>query len=130
MQTTLRSLLTAATITAAAALAPHPAAAAGATVNIPFNFTASGKQCPAGTYTIQLQQTDQAVRLENGNSQLNMVWLAGPGNPSPSDKRVILVFDHAGSSYTLRSVQYGAAITSRLDKKVRAAQPPTEILGQ
>lgn len=129
MQMTLRSLLLAAGITAAAALTPHPAAAAGATVNVPFSFTASGKHCPAGVYNVRLEQMDQVLRLTNARGPFDMVWLAGPGNPSPRDKRVILLFDRAGSSYTLRSVQYGSAITSRLDKKVPSEQL-TEVFGQ
>lgn len=129
MQITLRTLLLAAGITAAAALAPHPAAAAGATVNIPFSFTASGKQCPAGAYNIRLEQMNQVVRLTNARGHVNMVWLAGPGNPSPTDKRVVLSFDRNGSSYTLRSVQDGSTVTSRLDKKAPSEQL-TEVLGQ
>lgn len=129
MQTTLRSLLTAAVVTAAAALATHPAMAADATVNVPFSFTASGRQCPAGAYNIQLEKMNQVVRLTNSRGQVNLVWLAGPGNPSPNDKRVILRFDRAGSSYALRSVQDGPMVTSRLDKKASNEQL-TEILGQ
>lgn len=129
MQITLRSVLLAAGITAAAALAPYPAAAAGATVNVPFSFTASGKQCPAGAYNIRLEQMHQVVRLTSARGHVNLVWLAAPGNPSPRDKRVVLRFDHIGSSYTLRSVQDGPAVTSRLDKKAPAEQL-TEVLGQ
>lgn len=129
MQTTLRSLLTAAVVTAAAALATHPAMAATATANVPFSFTASGKQCPAGTYMIQLGHMNQTVNLLNGRSHLNMVWLAGPGSPNPNDKRVVLRFDRIGSSYTLRDIQYGSSITSRLDRKIPHEQL-TEIVGQ
>ncbi|HEV2323213.1 MAG TPA: hypothetical protein VGS10_04580 [Terracidiphilus sp.] len=129
MQTTLRTFLTAAVVTAAAALASHPAMAAGATVNVPFSFTASGKQCPAGRYNIRLEKMNQVVRLTDARGQVNLVWLAGPGNPNPSDKRVVLRFDRAGSSYALRSVQDGATITSRLDKQAPSEQL-TEILGQ
>jgi hypothetical protein len=130
MQTTLRTLLTAAVVTAAAALASHPAMASTATANVPFSFTASGKVCPAGTYTVQLSSMGQVVSISNPRDGRVMEWLAGPGNPNPNDKRVVLLFDQAGSSHILRSVQYGSAITSRLDKNVPAEQPPTEILGQ
>ena len=129
MQTTLRSLLSAAVLTAAAALATHPAMAATATANVPFSFTASGKQCPAGTYKIQLGHMNQALNLMNDRNHLNMVWLAGPGTPNPNDTRVVLRFDRIGSSYTLREIQYGNAITSRLDRKAPKEQL-TEILGQ
>jgi hypothetical protein len=129
MQTTLRSLLSVAVVTAAAALASYPAMAADATVNVPFRFTASGRQCPAGLYNIQLDKMNQAVRLTDAHGQVNMVWLAGPGNPGPSDKRVVLRFDRAGASYALRSVQDGPMVTERLDKKVPSEQL-TEILGQ
>jgi hypothetical protein len=129
MQTTLRSLLTAAVVSAAAALAIQPAMAATATANVPFSFTASGKQCPAGAYTIQMGQLGQIVHLVNASSNVNMTWLAGPGSPNPNDKRVVLRFDRVGSSYALRSVQYGNAITSQLDKKAPKEQL-TEIVGR
>lgn len=129
MQSTLRSLLTAAVVTAAAALATHPAMAAGATVNVPFNFSASGKQCPAGTYHVDLAQMDQVVRLSDASSRQTFEWLAGPGEPNPSDRRIVLRFDRAGSTYSLHSVQYGSAITAPLDKKSPSEQL-TEIVGQ
>lgn len=130
MQTTLRTVLSAAVITAAAALAPYSAHAANATVNVPFSFTASGKQCPAGAYKVRLEQMNQAVRLTSERGKVNLVWLAGPGDPSPNDKRVILRFDNAGSVHVLRSVQYGDAITSRLDKKAPGRETLTEVVGQ
>ncbi|HEX8711004.1 MAG TPA: hypothetical protein VF730_03955 [Terracidiphilus sp.] len=130
MQNTHRSLLLAAIITAAAALAPHSASAANKSVNVPFSFMASGRQCPAGAYNVQLEKMNQVLRLTSPSGHVNLVWLAGPGNPNPNDQRIVLRFDQAGSTYTLRSVQYGAAVTSRLDKNIRAQQPPTEILGQ
>lgn len=130
MRTTHRTFLLAAFITAAAALASHSALAASKTVNVPFRFTASGRQCPAGAYNVQLEKMNQVLRLSGPGGRVNLVWLAGPGNPNPTDHRVVLRFDQGGSGYTLRSVQYGAAITSRLDKNLRAQQPPTEVLGQ
>lgn len=130
MQTTLRTLLTAAVVTAAAAFASHPAVAATATANVPFSFMASGKICPAGSYTIKTGQLSQTVSLTNAQKRVNMVWVAGPGTPGPNDRRVVLRFDRVGSGYVLRNIQYGNAITSQLDKKLPAQQPATEILGQ
>lgn len=129
MQTTLRSLLSAAVITAAAALATHPAMAATATANVPFSFTASGKQCPAGTYTIQTAQLGHIVHLMNASNHVSMTWLAGPGMPNPNDRRVVLRFDRVGASYALREIQYGNASTSRLDRKAPHEQV-SEIVGQ
>ncbi len=130
MQTSTRSLLSAAVITAAAALAPHAAHAASATVNVPFSFTASGKQCPAGAYQVRLEQMNQVVRLSNARGHIDLVWLAGPGNPAPNAKRVVLLFDRAGDSHVLRSVQDGDAITARLDQHAPAHEQLTEVVGQ
>lgn len=130
MQTMLRTLLTAAVVTAATALASHPAMAATATANVPFSFMASGKLCPAGTYTVRTGQLNEVLNLTNTPNRVNMVWVAGPGTPNSNDTRVVLRFDRVGSSYVLRNIQYGNTTTSRLDHKIPAQEPPTEILGQ
>jgi hypothetical protein len=130
MQTPHRSILLAAVISMAAAFAPHSAMAASKTVNVPFTFMASGRQCPAGAYYIGLEKMNQVLRLTSANAHVNLVWLASPGNANPNDTRVVLSFDQDGSTHVLRSVQFGPAVTSRLDNKIRAQQAPIEISGQ
>ncbi|MGA7339778.1 MAG: hypothetical protein WBE72_22670 [Terracidiphilus sp.] len=114
MQTTLRSLILAPIVLAAAALTANTAAAE-TKVNVPFDFTVAGQHCPAGLYSIQKNGLQDSVKLE-GNSHI-FTWLIGPGDPAPTDRRVILNFDTLGSSHVLRSVQYGPMITPRLDEK-------------
>lgn len=130
MQTIHHSLLLAALVSAAAALAPHSALAASKTVDVPFSFTASGRQCPAGAYNVALEKMNQVVRLTSPSAHVNLVWLAGPGDANPNDTRVVLSFDEAGSTHVLRLVQYGGAVTSRLDKNAPAHPAQIEISGQ
>ena len=129
MQSTLRSVLTALVISAAATLTSHPVLAAGVIVNVPFSFTAMGKKLPAGAYQVRLEQMNQVLHLTSGKGRANMVWLVGPGEPNPNDRRVVMRFDRSGVSYALRDIQYGPSVTSRLDKNA-PTEPPTEILGQ
>jgi hypothetical protein len=116
MRFTLRSsiltpmLLAAAVFTATSAMAETH-------VNVPFNFKADGKSFPAGSYTVN--SAGDFVKLD-GVSQ-SLTWVIHPGDPAPTDKRVILKFDQAGSDHVLRSIQYGNMTTSRLDKKVKDA---------
>lgn len=129
MQNTVRSLLTTAVLTAAATFVSHPLLAASAIVDVPFSFTVAGKTLPAGAYQVRLEQMNQVMRFTSAENHVNMVWLVGPGEPNPNDRRVVLRFDHSGASYTLCDIQYGPSMTSRLDKKA-PTEPLTEILGQ
>lgn len=119
----LHSLFLAPAMLVAAALTAQPALAASR-VNVPFDFVAAGTACPAGVYTVAQDNTGTTVRLIGPTH--SFVWIAGPGVPSPTDERAILTFDRAGSLHMLRSVQYGAFITGRLDKKLREAIPVPE----
>lgn len=112
------------------ALAVTPALAAAATVNVPFDFVANGKHCPAGVYIVSRDSQLNAVRLQSADGARNLQFIAGPGEPSPYDSRVVLTFDKWDSGYTLRLVQYGNQITSRLDKKAPEYVPTRTIMGQ
>lgn len=127
MRSTLRTLVLAPVVLAAAAFTASSAMAA--TINVPFSFIAAGKKCPAGDYTVQ-KRFDGSVKLAGGAQSFN--WLIRPGDPAPTDKRVILRFDAIGSQHALRSIQYGALVTPRLDKKLaQTADAQTEsIQGQ
>lgn len=125
----LQSLFLAPAVLVAAALTAQPALAA-TRVNIPFNFVAAGTACPAGIYTVDEANYGNALRLQGATQSL--VWIAGPGAPSPAGQRVILSFDRVGSAHLLRTVQVGNIVTSRLDKNVREAIPAPEqtVVGQ
>lgn len=84
-------------------------------VHVPFDFVVSGKTLPAGDYMVRPDNLSQNVALEG--KSVAMTWILGPGDPKPSDRRVILTFDKIGDDHMLRTVQVGPMITSRIDKK-------------
>jgi hypothetical protein len=98
-------------------------------VNVPFNFTVNGKVCPAGLYSLDRNLTSNVVTLRNDDWKSSFTWVAGGGDPAPTDTRVILRFDEEGQNHALQSVQYGNVITSRLDgKKKRTETGPTRVV--
>lgn len=118
MNSILHKILAPAVLAAAALITTS--AMAETTVKVPFNFTAAGQVCPAGLYTIQHEDGSAFVTLmRKGTSQV-FTWTVGPGAPGPTDNKVALKFDEIGKDRVLQSVQYGALITSRLDKKALA----------
>lgn len=86
------------------------------TVNVPFRFSAQGKTFPAGQYRVEQSLGSSMVTIQSLDGSNSFTALVAPGKPSPQDKRVVLWFDAAGDSHTLRSIQYHNEITSRLDK--------------
>jgi hypothetical protein len=129
MRITLRSIVLTPVVMVAAALTAN-SAMAETKVNVPFNFSVDGKTCPAGQYSVQADRWGNSVRLEGASHVFT--WLIRPGDPAPTDKRVILKFDEIGSSHLLRSVQYRDEVTSRLDKRAREIEAAVErdIQGQ
>jgi hypothetical protein len=119
MQTKLRSSLRllgmASLVLAATAFTAN--AARAATLNVPFAFTIGNKICPAGQYTVHTDSLGNSVELVGASHGFK--WVIHPGDPAPTDTRVILRFDTVGSQYALRSIQYGPMTTSRLDKKTK-----------
>ena len=101
----------------AAAVLSANSAFASATVKIPFNFTADGKVCPAGDYTVQHEQNQGFITLRHKGSSEVFTYVVGPGAPNPNDTKVALNFDHLGEAHILQSIQYGSVMTTRLDKK-------------
>jgi hypothetical protein len=116
MISTLRSIVLAPAILAAAALATN-VAVAETTIKVPFNFSVAGKSMPAGFYTVKRDSTGNIVSLRGRDAEHTFNWILAPGEPSPTDSRIVLRFDTDGQSHELRSVQYAAGITSRLNKK-------------
>jgi len=112
----LRNLFLTPVVMAAAALATHPAMAQSAKVaQVPFNFVVNGHMWPAGRYTITRNMDRNVVEVASANQPFRSMWLVSPGDPAPTDTRVLLSFDVQGATHTLHSVQYGNMETRSLD---------------
>jgi hypothetical protein len=128
MRFNLRNFVLAPAVMAAAALATNTAMAE-TTLKVPFNFTVDGKNCPAGLYTVQRESTHNSVTLTSKATQRSFTWIIAPGDPAPTASAVTLTFDELGQTHTLRSVQYGPMVTSRLDQKTKESEhAPTRIV--
>jgi hypothetical protein len=130
MRSTLSSLILASAILAAVAFTPNSANAQSNTiVKVPFAFTVAGKNCPAGTYTVERGAMANTVKLTSMDAKRSFAWIAGPAEPAKDGSSVVLKFDAVGQAHVLRSVQAGALLTSRLDKNlIIPEQQPTEIV--
>jgi len=114
MRITPRSLVLASAVLAAAAFTTHTAAAE--TLRVPFDFTVNGKIMPAGEYNVLRDGVSSFVHLQNADATQTYAWTLEPGDPAPTSTAVTMFFDKDGSSYALRSIQYHALTTARLDK--------------
>lgn len=127
MRSLAQKIFLASAITAMAALTTS-SALAEMKVNVPFSFTANGKVCPAGEYSIGRYATQTIVTLRSEDGRGNFQWVLSSGDPAPNDTRVILRFDKVGDNYTLQSVQYHNLITARLDGKKHNSEAPTRLI--
>jgi hypothetical protein len=127
MTSILRKLSLASAIVAAAAFAAAPALAE-TSLTVPFSFVAGGKLCPAGHYSIDRNPLSGIVTLRGSSRSFG--WVTGPGDALPTDTRVILKFDARDNVFYLNSVQYGPAVTQRLDKKSPEYVPSRRIEGE
>ena len=116
MRSILQNVILASAIVSTA-LATNSAMAA-TKVNVPFNFTAAGKTLPAGSYLVRQDSTGSFVTLESVDSSESLTWLLTPGQPEPTERKVVLRFDDKGNIHTLQSIQFGSMITQRLDKAI------------
>jgi hypothetical protein len=114
----LRCIVLASGIILAISLTTKTANAETRIVNLPFNFSIDGEIFPSGAYSIERAWRTGSVTLKNEDASRSFTWGLGPGDPAPTDTRVVLRFDKIGHSYALRSVQFESMITPRLDKKV------------
>jgi hypothetical protein len=114
MNNTLRNLVLAPVVMAAAALTANTAMAE-AKVDVPFSFQVAGKTLPAGQYIVDRLNNNSVVTLKNKQTAQSYNWILTPGSPAPDATAVVLRFD--GETHSLRTVQYGGMITPRLDKK-------------
>lgn len=91
-----------------------------ATVNIPFNFSSNGYSFPAGQYIAKLDSNHSVLELSSAtNTTISARWVVGPAESNPADEKLTLKFDDLGNSHTLRTVQLGTRVTSRLDAPAR-----------
>src|SRR5271156_2848215 len=114
----LRCIVLASGIILAISLTTKTANAETRILNVPFNFSIDGKICPAGAYSIEGARNRGSVTLKNEDASQSFTWGLRPGDPGPTDTRVVLRFDKIGHLYALRSVQFESMITPRLDKKI------------
>ena len=129
MRSRIFSLVLAPVLLAAVALASN-SAKAQARLNVPFSFIAGGRICPVGVYVVRSDARGSFVTLANYESRQNFAWILGVGAVDPTGNTITLRFDTTGSYHTLRSIQYGLMVTSRLDGKSaggKHALPATEI---
>ncbi|MBT9329788.1 hypothetical protein [Paracidobacterium acidisoli] len=117
MRSTIRNFVLAPAVLAAMAFTATSAMASSA-LNVPFSFTANGRVCPPGRYILDAGPLRNSVVVTDPTGKVDFSWVLGPGDPSPDSSKVAMQFDRDGDGgYQLRSVQYGAMITGRLDKK-------------
>lgn len=95
-------------------------AASKANVNIPFAFSSHGQSFPAGQYTATLDMNQNVLTLSSKDKpSLSAHWAVGPAESNPNDEKLTLKFDDLGNNHSLRTVQLGPRITSRLDAPAR-----------
>ena len=100
-------------------------AANKAEVSVPFSFHAQHQDFPAGKYLITVDTQHNLLTLNSEtNTKLSARWITGPADSNIQDEKLTLKFDGSGSHHTLRSIQLGNRITSRLD-----ASPLNAITG-
>ena len=98
-------------------------------ITVPFDFSIGRQILPAGNYSVELGMNEAYVTLKKKDGPQSFTWTIGPGDPAPTDARVVLRFDQIGDSRALQSVQFKSLITSRLDKKaMRNEQASTQVV--
>lgn len=119
-------LLAALVATSVGTLTAKPANAE-ARVKVPFSFTVNGKVCPAGTYRVKSDRENNAVTLIGRDGSKTFSWVVVPTVAAEDSNRVVLQFDKA--DHALRSIQYGAESTSRLDMPRHASDENNDAIG-
>ncbi len=112
-----KSILAAIVITAGAATT-HTAKAE-TTLKVPFSFTVAGQSMPAGLYTVEQDNFHNLVTLKSKDASKSFSAVLVPGDPAPNDVHVALKFEAAGGTHTLKTIQYGARVSTRLDSAPR-----------
>lgn len=116
MKSVFSKFVLAPAVLAAAALV-STSAMAESVVKVPFNFTVGNKTLPAGSYAVRRDSHQNFVTLVRKGTSDAYTWIIGPGEPSPSETKVVLTFDKVGDAHMLQTIQYGSLSTAQLDKK-------------
>lgn len=112
----MRIILRSAVLATATLCATAAFAAEKTVVDIPFNFVSQGQTFPAGQYAATLDQNRNLITLSStSNTKISATWSAGPADYKVGDEKLTLKFDDSGNSHSLRTVQLGPRVTSRLD---------------
>jgi hypothetical protein len=111
--TAFKSILAAVVVTTGT-LSGH-LAKAETTLNVPFSFTVSGQTMPAGAYTVKEDTFHNVIVLRNQDSSKSFTYALRPGDATANQVHVALKFESSGESHTLRGIQFGTKMTSRLD---------------
>ncbi len=128
MANTVRNFFLASIVMATVAVAATTANAEAA-IKVPFKFTVAGKTCPAGIYIVDRDTNSHLIKMHSRDGSETFHWLVGPGNPNPTDNRIILHFDDSGQNHSLQSVQYGSMITSRFQEKATTTNGASRSTG-
>ncbi len=115
MRLSLRSLVLAPVLVAAAALTPSLASAER--LHVPFAFSVAGKDMPAGSYTVQRDTNGNLVTLASPDRKTSFSWILVPGDAGPNGRDVALRFEQTGSGYELQSIRYRSGVTPRINRK-------------
>ena len=116
----MRFMLRTLVLTYAALCATAAFAAEKAVVNVPFNFESHGQAFPAGRYDITLDMNANVLTLRNAtNTAQSISWIASPADCDQASPVLHMIFDDAGSTRELHSVQLGTRITPVLDAPAR-----------
>ena len=91
---------------------------AATTIKVPFSFNVGDKVFPAGYYVVDRDDTGSFVSITSKDTPQSATWVLAPGSPAPTESKIALKFDTVGHTHVLQSVQYGALITSKLDKNL------------
>lgn len=116
----MKSIIQSALIATALLCTTAAFAADRAVVNIPFNFESNGHSYPAGQYVATVDTLHNVMVLHSAtDTKVSAHWTVGPADFNPNNEKLTLKFDDLGNRHTLRTVQLGARITSRLDTAPR-----------
>ncbi len=114
MKNIVRNFLVASAVVAAIAFT-STAALADSNVKIPFDFKVGSKTLPAGDYVVKQNSTHASVQFSSKDGKHNFTWILQPGDPEPNSTAVKLTFDTNGTTDWLRSIDFGAQTTPRID---------------
>lgn len=88
-------------------------ASAETMLRVPFTFLVGRTFCSAGLYSVDRTMTrGEFVHLQGATSTCQVVGTLGPGDPEPTDNRVVLRFRVIGNEHLLESIQFGPMIAT------------------